>query len=146
MTSTVYDPTTTSLENSNRKISTIIVVDDHPLVRERLVELIVREPDLEVCGEAEDRHEALEIIASTRADLAIIDLTLKSSLGIDLIKDLQIRQPEVLWVDVIVDVDGVRTRVAPQLLDMLSLHPRPSEVRGEPMTTAMRGEVVLQSF
>jgi len=77
------------------KMTRIVLVDDHPLVRERLVELIVREPDLEVCGEAEDRHEALEIIASTRADLAIIDLTLKSSLGIDLIKDLQIRQPEV---------------------------------------------------
>ncbi len=73
----------------------IVIVDDHPLVRERLIELIDREPDLEVCGEAEDRHEALELIASTRPDMAIIDLTLKSSLGIELIKDLQIRQPEV---------------------------------------------------
>ena len=73
----------------------IVIVDDHPLVRERLVELIDREPDLEVCGEAEDRHEALELIASTRPDMAIVDLTLKSSLGIELIKDLQIRQPEV---------------------------------------------------
>ncbi|MEO7340072.1 MAG: response regulator transcription factor [Luteolibacter sp.] len=74
----------------------ILIVDDHPLVRERLVELIDREPDLEVCGEAEDRHEALELIDSTRPDMAIIDLTLKSSLGIELIKDLQVRQPELL--------------------------------------------------
>jgi len=74
----------------------IVIVDDHPLVRERLVELIDRESDLEVCGEAEDRHEALEIIASTCPDLAIVDLSLKSSLGIELIKDLQARQPEVM--------------------------------------------------
>jgi DNA-binding NarL/FixJ family response regulator len=71
----------------------IVIVDDHPLVRERLVELINREADLEVCGEAEDRHEALELIAATLPDMAIVDLTLKSSLGLELIKDLQIRQP-----------------------------------------------------
>jgi len=74
----------------------IIIVDDHPLVRERLVELINREPDLAVCGEAEDRHEAIEIIASTRPHLAVIDLSLKNSLGIELIKDLQASQTEVL--------------------------------------------------
>jgi DNA-binding NarL/FixJ family response regulator len=74
----------------------IVIVDDHPLVRERLVELINREPDLAVCGEAEDRHEAIEIIASTRPHLAVIDLSLKNSLGIELIKDLQASQPEVL--------------------------------------------------
>jgi DNA-binding NarL/FixJ family response regulator len=74
----------------------IVIVDDHPLVRERLVELITREPDLVVCGEAEDRHTALEIIEETQPRMAIIDLSLKSSLGIELIKDLQIRQPGVL--------------------------------------------------
>lgn len=73
----------------------IVLVDDHPMIRERLVELIEREPDLEVCGEAEDRHEALELIAATRPGLAIVDLTLKSSLGIELIKDLQALHPEV---------------------------------------------------
>jgi DNA-binding NarL/FixJ family response regulator len=73
----------------------IFIVDDHPLVRERLIELIDREADLEVCGEAEDRHEALELIAATLPDMAIVDLTLKSSLGLELIKDLQIRQPAV---------------------------------------------------
>ncbi len=73
----------------------ILLVDDHPMIRERLVELIEREADLKVCGEAEDRHEALELVAATRPALAIVDLTLKSSLGIELIKDLQARFPEV---------------------------------------------------
>ena len=73
----------------------IVIVDDHPLVRERLAELIDREDDLVVCGEAEDRHEALSIIAQCKPSLAIVDLSLKSSLGIELIKDLQALHPEV---------------------------------------------------
>lgn len=73
-----------------------MIVDDHPMVRERLVELIDREPDLEVCGEAEDRHQALKVIATTRPHLVIVDLSLKTSLGIELIKDLQAQYPEVL--------------------------------------------------
>lgn len=73
----------------------ILLVDDHPMIRERLVELIERESDLEVCGEAEDRHEALDLVAATQPGLAIVDLTLKSSLGIELIKDLQARYPDV---------------------------------------------------
>jgi DNA-binding NarL/FixJ family response regulator len=74
----------------------IVIVDDHPLVRERLIELIDREADLEVCGEAEDRAEALELTDQTRPEMAIVDLNLKSSLGIELIKDLQVRNPQLL--------------------------------------------------
>jgi DNA-binding NarL/FixJ family response regulator len=74
----------------------IVIVDDHPLVRERLVELINREPDLIVSGEAEDRQNALEIIGCVQPHLAVIDLSLKNSLGIELIKDLQARSPEIL--------------------------------------------------
>lgn len=73
----------------------VVLVDDHPLVRERLAELINREADLEVAGEAEDRHQALEVIESTRPQLAIVDLSLKSSLGLELIKDLQARHPDL---------------------------------------------------
>ncbi|MCW1885155.1 response regulator transcription factor [Luteolibacter flavescens] len=73
----------------------ILLVDDHPMIRERLVELIEREADFEVCGEAEDRHEALDLVAAVHPHLAIVDLTLKSSLGMELIKDLQARYPEV---------------------------------------------------
>lgn len=83
------------MTESMSKRTRVVLVDDHPLVRERLVELINREADLEVVGEAEDRHEALETIEATHPDLAIIDLTLKSSLGIELIKDLQARRPEL---------------------------------------------------
>lgn len=83
------------MKESKTRKTRIVIVDDHPLVRERLAELIHREPDLEVCGEAEDRHQALDLITATRPEMAIVDLTLKSSLGIELIKDLQALMPEL---------------------------------------------------
>jgi DNA-binding NarL/FixJ family response regulator len=74
----------------------IVLVDDHPMVRERLAEVINREPDLSVCGEAEDRAGALEIVERVKPTLAIVDLTLKRSNGLDLIKDLRVMHPELL--------------------------------------------------
>lgn len=76
----------------------ILLVDDHPMVRERLAEVIEREPDLAVCGEAEDRFGALELVATERPQLAIIDLTLKDSQGLELIKDIRSRYPETLML------------------------------------------------
>ena len=76
----------------------ILLVDDHPLVRERLAEIINRETDLHVCGEAEDRHQALEAVCEKHPDLAIIDLTLKNSDGLELIKDIHSRWPALLML------------------------------------------------
>jgi DNA-binding NarL/FixJ family response regulator len=73
----------------------ILIVDDHPLVRMSLREVIQRERDLVVCGEAEDREQALAAVAASNPQLAIIDLTLKSSDGMELIKDLRDRFPKV---------------------------------------------------
>ena len=73
----------------------ILVVDDHPLVRESLKKIIQGEPDLVVCGEAEDREQALEIVRATSPRLVIVDLTLKTSHGLELVKDLRERFPEV---------------------------------------------------
>jgi len=73
----------------------ILIIDDHPLVRESLKKIIQRELDLVVCGEAEDRDQALELASKTKPHLAITDLTLKSSHGLELIKDLRNHHPEV---------------------------------------------------
>jgi DNA-binding NarL/FixJ family response regulator len=73
----------------------ILLVDDHPLVRERLVEVINREADLVVSGEAEDRHEAVKAILAKPPDLVIVDLTLKNSDGLELIKDVHARWPKM---------------------------------------------------
>src|SRR5690349_16983410 len=71
----------------------IFIVDDHPMMREGLAQLIGQEKDLSVCGEADDAPQALEQIEKLKPDLALLDITLRSSNGLELIKDLQIRVP-----------------------------------------------------
>ena len=73
----------------------IFIVDDHPMVREQLSEMITRESYMFVCGEAEDARTALEAIERVKPDLAIVDLTLRNAHGIELIKDLRARGDKV---------------------------------------------------
>jgi len=72
----------------------ILIVDDHPMMRDGLRQLIANEPDLEVCGEAEDAPTALAQAESLKPDIAIVDITLRSTNGLELIKDLRIRAPQ----------------------------------------------------
>ncbi len=71
----------------------VFLVDDHPLVREWLSQLIQREDDLAVCGEAEDTQEALQKIEETKPDIVVADISLKNTHGLELVKDLQVRLP-----------------------------------------------------
>ncbi len=73
----------------------VFLVDDHPLVREWLTQLIQREGDMAVCGEAEDTQEALKAIEETQPDVVIADITLKTTHGLELVKDLQSRHPSM---------------------------------------------------
>lgn len=76
----------------------VFLVDDHPLVREWLTTLINQKDDLEVCGEADAAPAALEAIEKLQPDAAVIDLTLESGSGIELIKDLKRCCPKVAIV------------------------------------------------
>ncbi|MBV8969657.1 MAG: response regulator transcription factor [Verrucomicrobia bacterium] len=69
--------------------SRVLVVDDHPLFRERLVQLVENEPDLSVCGEAETAQQAIELIRTTLPQLAIVDITLRESSGLELVKSIK---------------------------------------------------------
>ena len=71
----------------------VFLVDDHPLVREWLANLLRAQPDFEICGQAENAPEALAALATTPADVAIVDLSLRKSSGLDLIKDLREQFP-----------------------------------------------------
>ena len=84
------------LSNHSPKKSRIMLVDDHPLVRRALRQTVEGEEDMVVCGEAEDRGEALALIAASSPHLAIVDLTLKSSDGLELVKDIRHQHPEVV--------------------------------------------------
>ncbi len=71
----------------------ILVVDDHPLLRFGVVQLINQQPDLAVCGEAAGQSEALRVFESTKPDLVLVDLSLKDGHGLDLVKTLQVADP-----------------------------------------------------
>jgi len=81
--------------NATKRKKRIFVVDDHPLVREMLTYLINRQPDLLVCGDAESAPKALLRIAECEPDLAIVDLSLAESSGLQLIKDLASKHPDI---------------------------------------------------
>ena len=70
-------------------------MDDHPVIRDGLAILINGEMDLEVCGEASGLAEALQVIADTTPDLAVIDVSLETGSGIELVKEVKTRFPNV---------------------------------------------------
>src|SRR5436309_7433368 len=76
----------------------IFLVDDHPLVREGLGNLINQQSDLMVCGQAEDAAQALAGMGAARPDLALIDISLKTASGLELVKDLKIHFPDVALI------------------------------------------------
>ena len=88
-----------SLERTPKRVR-ILIVDDHPLVREGLAARISAQPDLEVCGTAASTGEALSLIRSTRPALVLIDLALQKSSGLDLIREIRARgrDPRILVV------------------------------------------------
>jgi DNA-binding NarL/FixJ family response regulator len=67
----------------------IVLVEDHPLFRGMVAQMINREDDMVVSGEADNLHDALEMIRSTKPDAAVVDITLKGKSGLDLIKDIK---------------------------------------------------------
>ena len=71
----------------------ILVVDDHPIVRQGLALLINREPDLVVCGEAEEAKGALHVLSSSRPDVLIVDISLNGPDGLDLLKIIRTTHP-----------------------------------------------------
>ncbi len=79
----------------NKKVR-ILLVDDHPIMRRGLAELINLEKDLTVCGEADSIQTALELIKRYEPHVALVDLSLKNESGLELIKDIHAQFPKVL--------------------------------------------------
>ncbi len=73
----------------------IVLVDDHPIVRDGLIQMMSRHPDLSVCGEASSAEEALKVIKDLKPDLAIVDIFLEGTNGIELTKMLRARDAEL---------------------------------------------------
>jgi DNA-binding NarL/FixJ family response regulator len=73
----------------------LLIVDDHPVVREGLALQIATEPDLKLCGEAEDSAGALHLIETKHPDLVLVDIALRNSNGLDLIRRIRERFDEI---------------------------------------------------
>lgn len=73
----------------------VVIVEDHPMVRDHLAQIINKEPDLEVCGEADNIQQGMRIIRDISPDLAIVDITLNGSSGLELIKGLKVLSMQV---------------------------------------------------
>ena len=69
----------------------VLLVDDHPIVRQGLALLIDREPDLSVCGEADGAHSAFHAIETLRPDLMVLDISLSGPDGLDVLKEIRIK-------------------------------------------------------
>lgn len=73
----------------------VLIVDDHPMMREGLAQLIEHESDLSVCGQADNAAQALAAIETQMPDLALVDISLPDKNGLELIKDLQTMHPNL---------------------------------------------------
>jgi DNA-binding NarL/FixJ family response regulator len=78
-----------------RRKCRILIVDDHPIIRRGLAEVLAREPDMEVCGGADNVADALNELETSQPDLAVVDMTLKDSHGIELIAEINSRYSNV---------------------------------------------------
>jgi DNA-binding NarL/FixJ family response regulator len=75
---------------SAAKKATVLLVDDHPIVRQGLTQLINQEPDLAVCAQAEDANGAFHAIATHRPDVVILDISLNGPDGLAVLKDIRV--------------------------------------------------------
>jgi DNA-binding NarL/FixJ family response regulator len=73
----------------------VLLVDDHPLLRQGISQLINQEKDLHVCGEADDPNKAITAVEQTNPDVVILDISLKGASGIELLKNIKARFPRL---------------------------------------------------
>ncbi len=100
-----------SKDAPNKRKASIFLIDDHPLVRRGLKQLLVQESHT-ICGEAGNRRETLDSIGSSGADIAFLDLSLGNESGLDLINDLQRRDIRVLVYSMHEDVETIEKSFA----------------------------------
>jgi DNA-binding NarL/FixJ family response regulator len=76
----------------------VLLVDDHPLVREWLATLINQQPDLQICGETDSAPKALQLIGVVNPDIAILDISMEGGSGLELIKNIKASHPNVIMI------------------------------------------------
>lgn len=87
--------TAKTTEAKGQKRHRILIVDDHPMTRYGIAQLLKQEPDLDVCGEAESAQQALLVVKAVRPKLVVADLSMPGKHGLEFIKDLRAMYPDV---------------------------------------------------
>lgn len=80
---------------ANSAKRTVLVIDDHPLLRQGIAMLINQQSDMQVCGEAEEAHAAMECIEQKKPDIVVLDISLKGPDGLDLLKNIRSTDPDL---------------------------------------------------
>ena len=124
----------------------VLIVDDHPIVRRGLCDVIASQPDLEVCGEAADVPEAIHQVESSHPDVVVIDLALKGSHGIELIELIKARDERI---KMLVSSVHDETLFAERTLRAGAMgyisKQEPTESLLEAIRQVLRGEIYLSS-
>ncbi|MGB8769618.1 MAG: response regulator transcription factor [Candidatus Korobacteraceae bacterium] len=88
-------PTTRRQDSCSTPKKKVFVVDDHPIVRQGLAQMVNREEDLTVCGEAENASTVLQAIVTDKPDILIVDISLNGPDGLELLKNIRTRYPSL---------------------------------------------------
>jgi DNA-binding NarL/FixJ family response regulator len=122
----------------------ILLVEDHPLVRQGMKTLLAQKGRFEVCGEAESAPQALELVAKSQPRLAIVDITLKSTNGIELTKDIRVLSPTTQVLVVSAHGENVYAERALRAGAMgYLMKDEPAETMITAIETVLRGEVFV---
>ena len=99
----------TRMEKEKAKV---LIVDDHPIVRHALMQVIDEQPDLEVCGEAENAPQAVEVIEKQRVDLVLVDISLDGTDGIQLTTKIKSEKPHLPVLILTIHEEGLYAKRA----------------------------------
>ena len=122
----------------------VLLVDDHPIVRQGLSEMVNHEDDLTVCATAEDMNQALDQIEQLKPDLVVLDISLKGCNGIELLKDIKSRHPKLVVLmlsmhdETLYALRALRAGAAGYVMKQ-----EPAEVVVASMRRVLNGEIAL---
>ena len=133
-------------EKTRDNAHTILVVDDHSVVRHGLASLLAREKDFVIIGEAGSYEEALEALAKQTPDVAIVDITLKDKSGLDLIRDAREKYPDIKYLVLSMHDESVYAEKALRAgAQGYVMKEKADEVIVDALRTVLRGEVFVSS-
>jgi DNA-binding NarL/FixJ family response regulator len=123
---------------------TLLIVDDHSIVRHGLASLLAREKGFSIIGEAEGYEDALEALAKQTPDVAIVDITLKDKSGLDLIRDAREKYPGVKYLVLSMHDESVYAEKALRAgAQGYVMKEKADEVIVDALRTVLRGEIFV---